>query len=221
MEGGGMFSKTISELTTIIYNHTDHKALPHLAYSVGLPIREGYSPERIIFTLAQVIANLLDEMVSPEGEMRRRRRAGGHGKQAIEGHSTLNSAPNCLAGNFNIAAIIFGIFCPRLSIWNILDIISSARVDLAQEEAILEDVRLKNRIFYLPNLRNAFSCHCLIFSDDPHLYPLSPLVCSFCGSQYHGECQSTPIFCNSCFLRFCVFDLREELGDAYNRNKEV
>lgn len=108
-----------------------------------------------------------------------------------------------------------------MTIWDILDYISSAKADLAQEEGILEDVKLPHRIFYLPNLRSSFSCHCFIFSEQPRVQPSRPLVCTSCEGEYHGECQSSALFCNCCFLRFCLFDLREELGDAHNHNKEV
>jgi hypothetical protein len=123
-------------------------------------------------------------MVSAEGELRRKRQ-GGYREGSIESHSTLNSAPSCLAGNLNIAALVFAIFCPRLPIWDILDYISSAKSDLAREDAILEDVKLRNRVFYLPNLRSSFTCHCLIFSDE-HQLPSRPLTCSYCGVKYHA-----------------------------------
>jgi hypothetical protein len=133
-----MFSSgTVSQLASVIYANLDTRLQPTLAAranSLGLPVREGFTAERIVFTLAQAIVNLLDE-ISPEGEQQRRWRQGG--RRDIEGHSTLNSAPNCLSGNLNLAALVFGIFCPRLTIWDILDLISSAREDLQREEGIL------------------------------------------------------------------------------------
>jgi hypothetical protein len=76
---------------------------------------------------------LLDE-VSLEGEHRRGRQGT---NEYIEGNSTLNSAANCLTGNLNIAALIFSTFCPRMSMWDILELVATARDQLAQEEEIL------------------------------------------------------------------------------------
>jgi hypothetical protein len=64
--------------------------------------------------------------------------------------------------------MVFSIFCPRLSIWNILDLISSARKQLSSAE-VLEQVKLKEeRVVYPPNLRNNYSCPCLIFNEEPN-----------------------------------------------------
>jgi hypothetical protein len=46
MEGAGLISRTIAELTNIIYQNTDLRALPQLAaraHSLGLPIRQEFT----------------------------------------------------------------------------------------------------------------------------------------------------------------------------------
>lgn len=131
----------------------------------------------------------------------------------------MNNSPNCLAGNLHIAAQLFSTFCPKMSVWDILDYVSSIKLQLEREDEILENIRLNGRIFYLPNLRNSFSCHCSIFGSQ-RTNP-SVLECRFCSSLYHAECQVNIMFCNSCFMRFCVFDLREEISDPFNFNKEI
>lgn len=128
---GGIFTSPISRLTTLIHANTDLRTLPHLlahANALGLPVRSEFSTERVLFTVAQAVANLLDEMVPAEGNLRRRRLEGG----LIEGYSTLNSVPSCLAGNLHIAALLFSSFCPRMSMWNILDELTRVREDLNQ-----------------------------------------------------------------------------------------
>jgi hypothetical protein len=79
MEREGMFtSSTVTGLCSKLFAHLDTRSLPQLtarAHSLGIPIREGYSLERVVFVVAQAIANLLDE-VSPEGDQRRRCKQG-------------------------------------------------------------------------------------------------------------------------------------------------
>lgn len=131
MEPTGMFNQTISSLTNFIYQHANVKAYSQIfskSLSLGLPIREDYSPERIIFTLSQIIINLIDEIVLRERAYRlqqsqRRMWERDNGIQdglVIEANSTLKSTPPCYAGNLNIAALIFSIFCPKVGIWDIL-----------------------------------------------------------------------------------------------------
>ena len=98
-------STAVSHLAQTIYAHLDtrsHQELLHRAHSLGLPLKPTSTPEEIVLRLAQLIANLLDE-ISPD-EAHRRMKEGG---QRIEGLSTLHSAPNCRAGNLNIAALAF------------------------------------------------------------------------------------------------------------------
>lgn len=67
MEGIGMFNRTIKELTLVIHQNTNLKLYEQVvnkAIALGLPIREDFTAERIVFTLSQVIINLVDEMVS-------------------------------------------------------------------------------------------------------------------------------------------------------------
>lgn len=73
-------NSTVSQLCSQIFAHLDTRSLPQLsarAQSLGIPIKEGYSLERVVFVIAQAIANLLDE-VSLEGEHRKQGRNGKH-----------------------------------------------------------------------------------------------------------------------------------------------
>jgi len=63
MQTTAMFNPVIKQFTETIYNNVTHlkiKDLIRISYNLGIPIKEDYSRERIIFTIAQIIVNLID-----------------------------------------------------------------------------------------------------------------------------------------------------------------
>jgi len=63
-----MFSPTLVQLTTQVHKCTTSKTVQQLAdraYSLGIPIKQDYTRERIIFIIAQTLVTLIDEPEHP------------------------------------------------------------------------------------------------------------------------------------------------------------
>jgi len=91
---------------------------------------------------------------------------------------------------------------------------------LSKEDCVLEVVELNKRIFTLANYATDYQCHCLLF-EEKQKEKKNFVNCHYCLQEYHPHCQANPMFCNSCYLRFCLMDLTEEIKDPFSENKEA
>ena len=132
----------------------------------------------------------------------------------------------CNHGSMHIAVLIYSTICPKINIWDVVDKMKTLKITIDNKKSLVELITLNNILhiddYHNHSVNQQYQCYCQIYKTvKKEKGEKKVLNCHNCLQEFHPSCQANPLFCNGCYLKFCLTDLAEEMKDPFGENKEA